>query len=262
MVLAVALAPSCRKAEMTHPAKDPVPAPPAPPAPAPAMLPAPDAATATATPALGDGLSQIAFAPGTYRLAVQRTQRGTHARNVVRVDATAAFVLELRADGAAIAQRGWSYRDANDGPSVHTAQRYREQQGYRGTYEVQGGTALVTLQTDDGVCPHEWEGTTQLPRTARVALRCVLAQPHGHAVLGDGAPALLCAPEPPLQTDELTVYAVDGIGPRGWLALGSGNGLRVRVTGRPPFAQAGDPSKVVTESAAMPLALDIWKTEF
>src|SRR4051812_6497056 len=105
VVLAVALAPSCRKPEMTLPAKDPEPAPPAPPAPA--MLPAPDAAAATVTPALGDGLSPIAFAPGTYRLAVQRTQWGTHGRNVLRVDATAAFVVELRADGAAIAQRGW-----------------------------------------------------------------------------------------------------------------------------------------------------------
>jgi len=195
LVLVVALAPSCRKAEMTHPAKDPVPVAPAPtpahPAPAPAL--SPDAAAAAAIPTLGDGLGQIAVTPGTYRLAVQRTQRGTHARNVVRVDETAALVLELRADGAAIAQRGWSYRDTNDGPSVHTAQRYREQQGYRGTYEIQSGTALVTLQTDDSVCAHEWEGTTQLPRTARVTLRCVLAQPHAHAVLGDGAPALLCA---------------------------------------------------------------------
>jgi hypothetical protein len=84
--------------------------------------------------ALGHGFTPVAFAPGRYATAIQRTMHGTHALQVLKEDSTAAFMLELAADGTATACRGWRYEFRNDGPQVHTADHYREQQGYRGRY--------------------------------------------------------------------------------------------------------------------------------
>jgi LysR family transcriptional regulator, regulator for metE and metH len=102
-------------------------------------------ATAGAVPkvALGHGLVPAAFVPGRYATAIQRTMHGTHELQVLSEDSTSAFALELAADGTATACRGWRYLLRNDGPEVHTQDRYREQQGYRGRYTLVDGMAEV-----------------------------------------------------------------------------------------------------------------------
>ena len=216
-------------------------------------------APATPAPDLGPGLIATAVVPGRYSIAIQRTLQGTHALNHLVQDSTAAFALELGADGVATACRGWRYNFTNDGPQVHTAQRFREQQGYRGRYTLAGGIAEVELNTDDTVCPPKREADLALTRSPSIKLRCVLAAPHGHPLLT--TPALLCE-WVGVQTDEPMAYAVDGLGPAGWMALGAGNGLRVKVTGQPPGSRAGEPTKVTAVRAAAPLGNDAWETSF
>lgn len=174
-------------------------------------------------------------------------------------DSTSAFVLELAADGGATACRGWRYVFRNDGPTVHTEDRYREQQGYRGRYTVNDGVAELELSPDEAVCPHVFEGGLALARAPGLQLRCVVATPvAGHPL---PAPVLLCrvvgsAPA------ELEPLAVEPLATGGWFALGSGNGLLVRLTGRPPGAHAGDEPQATAEVADTPVANDAWQTPF
>jgi len=208
------------------------------------------------TVVLGHGFAPAAFAPGRYATAIQRTMHGTHDLQVLNEDSTSAFALELAADGTATACRGWRYELRNDGPEVHTEDRYREQQGYRGRYTVVDGVAEVVLALDNAVCPHVFEGGLALARAPSVKLRCVLATPSGKGQLS--TPVLLCRP-----TDgkpaELDPYVVEQIAPAGWFALGSGNGLRVWVTGRPQGAQEGDDVKATVKVADAPNA---WEQTF
>jgi hypothetical protein len=184
---------------------------------------------------------------------------GTHDLQVLNEDSTSAFALELAADGTATACRGWRYEFRNDGPEVHTEDRYREQQGYRGRYTVVDGVAEVVLALDNAVCPHVFEGGLALARAASVKLRCVVATPSGKGHLS--APVLLCRPTEGKPT-ELDPYVVEQLAPGGWLALGSGNGLRVWVTGRPPGAQEGDDVKATVKVADAPLGANAWEQAF
>lgn len=238
-----------------------------PPAAAPPGAPA-DAASAdaAASPAphidLGSGLQPLAFAPGRYAVVIQRTLQGGHAAQRLRQDSTASLVVELAADGSASACRGWRYNAFNDGPSVHTQERFREQQGFRGTYRVSDGIAEVELHADDATCPavHE-HGATTPRRAASVTLRCVLAMPHDHPSLR--TTALLCQwlpSDPP--AIEADAYRVEGVVPEPWLVLGSGAGLRIKVTGKPPGARTGNATRVDVQIAAAPLAIDAWTQPF
>jgi hypothetical protein len=208
---------------------------------------------------LGPGFTPTAFAPGRYATAIQRTMHGTHALQVLSEDSTAAFMLELAADGTATACRGWRYEFRNNGPQVRTADHYREQQGYRGHYTVNGGIAEVALERDDTVCPHVFEGELALARAPRVTLRCVVATPAASTTLV--VPVLLCQPSAgkPL---ELEPHMVESIAPAGWFVLGSGSGLRVWTTGRPPGAQAGEDVKVTLKPADPPLTTSVWEQAF
>jgi hypothetical protein len=218
-------------------------------------------ATAGAVPTvvLGHGFAPAAFVPGRYATAIQRTMHGTHDLQVLNEDSTSAFALELAADGTATACRGWRYELRNDGPEVHTEDRYREQQGYRGRYTLVDGVAEVVLALDNAVCSHVFEGGLALARAPSVKLRCVLAAPSGKGQLS--TPVLLCRP-----TDgkpvELDPYVVEQIAPAGWFALGSGNGLRVWVTGRPQGAQEGDDVKATVKVADAPLRANAWEQTF
>jgi hypothetical protein len=200
--------------------------------------------------------------PGRYAIAIQRTLQGGHAAQRLRQDSTASLIIELADSGTATACRGWRYNAFNDGPTVHTEERFREQQGFRGTYTVKDGVAEVELRADDSVCPavHEYGATTPR-RAAIVKLRCVLASPHDHSALR--ATALLCqwlASDPP--AIEADAYRVDGVAPAPWMVLGSGAGLRIKVTGKPPGARTGDPTKVDVQIASAPLASDAWTQSF
>jgi hypothetical protein len=217
--------------------------------------------TTAATPriTLGHGFVPAAFVPGRYATAIQRTLQGTHALQVMNEDSTAAFSLELTTDGAATACRGWRYLFRNDGPAIHTEDNYREQQGYRGRYRLVDGVADVELALDNAVCDHVFQGALALARTPTVKLRCVLATPAGASQLA--APVLLCrAADPP--PAELEPQIVESLAPAGWFVLGSGNGLRVWVTGRPPGAQAGEDEKVVAKPADAPLGANAWEHAF
>jgi hypothetical protein len=46
------------------------------------------------------------------------------------------------------------------------------------------------------------------------------------------------------------------------MVLGSGAGLRLKVTGKPPGARTGDPAKVDVQVAPAPLAPDAWTQPF
>ena len=211
------------------------------------------------TVALGHGFAPAAFTPGRYATAIQRTMHGTHDLQVLNEDSTSAFALDLAADGTATACRGWRYELRNDGPDVHTEDRYREQQGYRGRYTVVDGVAEVVLALDNAVCPHVFEGGLALARAPRVKLRCVAATPHGKHQLS--APVLLCQPTEG-KPMELDPYMVEQLAPGGWFTLGSGNGLRVWITGRPPGAQEGDDVKATVKVADAPLGVNAWEQAF
>lgn len=229
-----------------------------------APAPAADAAPGPAAPSvdLGPGLQPIAFASGRYAVVIQRMLQGGHAAQRLRQDSTASLVLDLAADGGATACRGWRYNAFNDGPTVHTEERFREQWGFRGTYAVKGEIAEVELSADDSVCPAVREyGATTPRRAAIMKLRCVLATPHDHPSLH--TTALLCQwlpTDPP--AIEADAYRVDGVIPNPWLVLGSGPGLRIKVTGKPTGARTGEPMKVDVQVAPAPLPFDAWAHPF
>jgi hypothetical protein len=211
------------------------------------------------TVALGPGFTPVAFAPGRYATVIQRTMQGTHALQVLNEDSTASLVVDLAADGNATACRGWRYVFHNDGPEIHTEDNYREQQGYRGRYTVVDGVAELVLARDNRVCPHLFQGGLKLPRAATLKLRCALATPSGTSSFT--RPALLCQ-SVGARPSELDPYVVDELAPSGWLPLGSGNGLRVRMTGRPAGARAGDDLKITAKVADAPLGVNAWDQSF
>jgi hypothetical protein len=208
---------------------------------------------------LGHGFAPAAFTPGRYATAIQRTMHGTHALQVLNEDSTSTFALDLAADGTATACRGWRYLFRNDGPQVHTEDHYREQQGYRGRYLVVDGVAEVTLALDDTVCPHLFEGGLALARASSVKLRCVVATPSATGMLPK--PVLLCQPVDG-KPAEFDPQVVAQIAPAGWFTLGSGNGLRVWLTGKPAGAQAGDDVTSTVKAADSPLAVNAWEQAF
>jgi hypothetical protein len=224
-----------------------------------------DTPTGSATPravpqiALGPDFAPVAFAPGRYATAIQRTLHGTHALQVLNEDSTSVFALELAANGTATACRGWRYVFRNDGPEVHTEDNYREQQGYRGRYVVVDGVAEVELALDNTVCGHVFEGALALVRAPQLKLRCVLAAPQGPTQLT--APVLLCRSAEGRPT-ELDAHVVEQLAPTGWFVLGGGNGLRISVTGRPPGAQEGEDMKTTAQVSDAPLRTDAWKHSF
>lgn len=208
-----------------------------------------------APPTLAPGFTSAAFAPGRYAAAIGRQLNGTHSLQVLKEDSTAVFAVELLADGTATATRGWRYISRNDGPQTHSQENYREQQGYRGTFVTSNGITDVVLNTDDTVCPHIFEGEYALDRAATVTLRCVRAVPP--AELGVGAtPVLLCQAA---GLREFEPQLVDGVAAGEWMVLGSGNGIEVRVTGRPSAARAGEPMQAVVAVAPGPIALGAWQ---
>lgn len=217
------------------------------------------AETKVPTVALVPSLTPAPFAPGRYAIAIQRTLHGTHALQVLNEDSTTSFALELAPDGTATACRGWRYVFRNDGPDIQSEDRYREQQGYRGSYTVIDGVAEIALSRDDTVCPRVFDGALALARVSQLALRCVVAKPTRASALT--APVLLCQPVGG-SVPELEPYAVEQLAPPGWFALGSGNGMRVWVTGRPPGAQDGDEVRATAKPADAPLAVTAWQQAF
>ena len=209
--------------------------------------------------ALGPQFSAMAFAPGRFATAIQRTRQGTHEVQVLAEDSTASFMLDLAANGAATACRGWRYNFTNDGPEVQTDERFRDQRGYRGRYTVTGGIATVELRADDAICGVVAESSYELRRAASLKLRCVLAAPRGHLTLT--APVLLCEW---LDTTakEAAAHLVAELAPAGWMVLGTGNGLRIKLTGQPEGSHEGEPTAIVALPAIAPLGADAWEHSF
>jgi hypothetical protein len=212
-----------------------------------------------ATIDLGPNWLPASFAPGHYATAIQRTLQGLHALQRLREDSTALFTLELASDGTAIARRGWRYHFSNDGPEVHSEERFHEQQGYRGTFALHNGIAEVDLQFDDTVCPAIRESALALARSSAIKLQCVRAMPGPQAVVK--APALLCR-WGALPTGESAAHLVTGLAAPDWMVLGSGNGLRVSVTGQPAGSRVGEATQLVAAPASSPLQLDAWRRPF
>jgi hypothetical protein len=225
--------------------------------------PASDASAADATAGrapsidLGPSFAPIELVPGRYAVAIQLSRRGTHARNRVRESSTMSLVLELAGDGAATACRGWDYAMNNDGPTVHTEDRFREQQGFRGRYQLRDGVAEAELVADDEVCPRVAEYAKGVPRRATtMKLRCVLAASRG-SVPG---PVLLCDWHD-ATTPEVEAFRIRDVVDKPWMVLGGGNGLRIKVTGAPPRL-IGDPPRVTVEAAPAPIDASAWQHPF
>jgi len=214
---------------------------------------------AVATIDLGPHFEPIAFTPGRFAAAVQRSLQGTHAAQRLREHSTASFVLDLAADGGATACRGWRYRFTSDGPKVHTDDRFDDQQGYRGRHVARDGLIEVTLTGDDTVCPTVRASAFELRRTPTVTLRCVLAAPRDHAALT--TPVLLCQ-WVDVATDEARAQLVPELAPDGWMLLGRGGGLRISVSGKPPGAHVGPDTQVEVAAAPAPVGPDAWQTPF
>lgn len=217
-----------------------------------------DAAGRAPTIDLGPAFAPIEFAPGRYAVAIQLSRRGTHARNRVRESSTMSLVLELTADGAATACRGWDYAMANDGPTVQTEDRFREQQGFRGRYQVRDGIAEAELTADDDVCAKVAEYAKGVPRrSSTMKLRCVLASPREGSVPG---PVLLCDWRD-ATTPEVEAFRIREVAAKPWMLLGGGNGLRIKVTGAPPKL-IGDPPRATVEPAPAPIDAGAWQHPF
>jgi hypothetical protein len=207
---------------------------------------------------LGSGFAATAFAPGRYAVAIQFSRRGSHARNRVKESSTMSLVLELAGDGTATACRGWDYALSNDGPTTQSEDRFREQLGFRGRYQVRDGVAEAELVIDDGVCPAIAEYTKGAPRRqAAMKLRCVVATPRARP---SAAPALLCDWQGG-DTPEVEALRVRDAVPAPWLILGSGNGLRIKVTGALPKL-IGEPVRIAVEDAPARIEADAWQHPF
>lgn len=230
-----------------------------PPSKPPASLPSTPLRSTAPDVALGPTFAAMGFAPGRFATAIQRALQGTHALQRVVEDSTAVFVLELRDGGTAQACRGWRYNFTNSGPQVRSEEWFREQLGYRGRYTVTGGIAEVELAADEAVCPTIRESSLQLRRATDLRLRCVLAVPRDHAMLS--APVLLCQ-WLGATTGEPAAHLVEGLAPADWFVLGTGNGLRVKVTGSPAGAHTGRPPSVTAAPADAPLGHDAWERSF
>lgn len=218
--------------------------------------------SATASPAgpppafdLGPGLKAVAFAPGRFATVVRRRLAGTHALQEVREDSAASLTLVL-ADGVARACRGWRYTMTNDGPDVHSDDRFREQAGYRGTYAVRDGVVELELARDDAVCAPIAEFMYPPPRATTISLRCVLAAPDGHPTLT--APVLVCrwTSTPARERDP---HLIDGLGPSDALVLGAEPGLEVAIDAAPPGMETVDEPSTRITAAAAPLPDDAWQ---
>lgn len=204
---------------------------------------------------LGAGLRVTPFTPGRFATVVRRTLDGLHALQRVHEVSNASFVLELQG-GEARACRGWSYAMTNDGPDVHSEDRFREQAGFRGSYVVRDGVVEVELTRDDAVCAPIAEFTYAPPRATTIRLACALAAPRDHALVT--GPVLVCSWQgtPGTERDGLVV---DGLGADGALVLGAAPGLEVTVTGTPPGMMELGPPATTAKVAAAPLADDAWQ---
>jgi hypothetical protein len=210
-------------------------------------------------PDLGTSFKATTLSPGRYATAIQRTQKGTHAAQLLVEDSTTSFVLELDADGAATLCRGWRHDFRNSGPKVKTEERFREQRGYRGTYVVRAGVAEIDLTSDDSVCASKEEASQTLTRARSLKLRCAMVTPHDHPLVK--SPVLLCQ-WLDAATSEPAALLVPEVAPGGWIALGPDPGLMIRISGRPAGAQAGPPRQVTVEVAKEPLRAEAWEQSF
>ena len=207
---------------------------------------------------LGPGFAASGFAPGRYAVAIQLSRRGTHARNRVKESSTMSLVLEFAGDGTATACRGWDYAFTNDGPTVQSEDRFREQLGFRGRYQVRDGVAEAELAVDNAVCPAIAEYTKGTPRRqSTMKLRCVVATPRAGSAAG---PALLCDWQD-ANTPEVDALRIRDAAPPPWLLLGGGNGLRIKVTGALPKL-IGEPVRVTVEDAPARIEADAWQHPF
>lgn len=207
---------------------------------------------------LGPDFAAAAFTPGRYAVAIQYSRRGSHARNRVKESSTMSLVLELAGDGAATACRGWDYAFSNDGPTAQSEDRFREQLGFRGRYQVRDGVAEAELVIDDGVCPAIAEYAKGAPRRqTAMKLRCVVATPRNRPT---AAPALLCDWQGG-DTPEVDALRVRDAAPPPWLLLGSGNGLRIKVTGAMPKL-IGEPVRITVEEAPARIEASAWQHPF
>lgn len=204
--------------------------------------------------ALGPGLVRQPFAPGRYATLVARTLTGTHELQLVREHSVVSLSLTFTDDGAATACRGWRYQMTNDGPDVHTDDRFEVQVGYRGRYRRVGDDVEVELTRDDQVCAPLAVHALAPSHATTLRLRCSAVTADRHPILSGSA--LVCTwLGPPFP--EQAAHAVEGLGPAGTWVLGAAPGLRVAVTGAPPEL-VGEPTAITATTTAV--ADDAWRT--
>lgn len=202
---------------------------------------------------LGPEFEPIAFVPGRYAALVERNMVGAHARSLVTHRSRASLVVDLVADGSATACLGWTHAHAVDGSEVQQHQEFQLQQGFRGSQVVRDGEIEVVLVAHDALCAATRKGDTPALADA-MTLRCVMARPRGHATLVD--PVLLCDWR---EADWFAYYplAAGAVAPERWILLGGGNGVSVRISGK-PVSTSGAPEKVSIEPSPDRIEPSAW----
>ncbi|AKV01890.1 hypothetical protein AKJ09_08553 [Labilithrix luteola] len=207
----------------------------------------------------GEGVAvPMTVAPGRYAntvtISVGVTREGT---NVESTSAKSSFALMLNVDQTATACRGQRVDSNLDGRRVHNSIRYRERQGYAGTWRQHDDGIEVTLQPDDAVCPPLRRYTDLAPKPWR--LRCRSVMRLGSLALG--SPALACeVGNAEFQFDEQYAHVLAHILPEGrWLALGSGNGLAIAWNESGVGLHTDQKATVTVSLATTPFDTNAWE---
>ncbi|MFY0537462.1 hypothetical protein [Nannocystis pusilla] len=163
--------------------------------------------------------------PGRYAVDIRKKLSATHARNLVREDSRASFVLSLDANGQVDACRGIRTRSSHSGPGVNSFSSTAHQQGYRGRWELKGEWLHVELNVDDGRCGRQQLYENLQPQ--RWLLRCRKLDSSEHSRYAE--PLLACALDNlrEHQYQESFAYFVPEVIAGDWLLLAPGDGLRV-----------------------------------
>lgn len=205
----------------------------------------------------GARVEAVPFAPGRYAnrtdVMVNVTREGKTRESTT---ARSSFVLAFAADGSVAGCRGQHVDTFLDGTASSHSRRIEEQQGYSGKWSSAGDLWIdVALDLDNTRCKQLRRYTNLEPKPW--FLRCLSVVRGGALAI----PALACRVTDAMHTEfsETSTHTLAKLLPGEWLALGTGNGVRVswREEGIGLFTEK---DAVITVSAAeSPISDSSWE---